>query len=185
MAFKLFIISALMAVASCEYKASSSSYVKTAPSYGHEVASHGSYGHEEASHGSYGHESYHDSHPAYKFAYSVHDPHTHDVKAQEETRDGHHVKGFYSLYEADGSKRVVHYADNGHGFEATVHKEGGHHPVSAPVHHPVAAPVHHPVAAHSPVVPHQPIAAYTPVSTPVYFSPSPAYVIEPAHKHHE
>nr|XP_018908939.1 PREDICTED: cuticle protein 7-like [Bemisia tabaci] len=127
MVFKFCILAALATVASCGY-ASSSADVKT----GHAAASYGTYG--AGSYGGYGHESYPDAHPSYKFAYSVHDPHTHDVKAQEETRDGHHVKGFYSLYEADGSKRVVHYADNGHGFEATVQKEGAHHPVSAPVH---------------------------------------------------
>ncbi|CAH0393053.1 unnamed protein product [Bemisia tabaci] len=161
MVFKFCILAALATVASCGH-ASSSAYVKAAPSHGHPLASYGSYGHGAESYGSYGHgaksygsyghgaesygsyghESYHNAHPSYKFAYNVHDPHTHDVKAQEETRDGHHVKGFYSLYEADGSKRVVHYADNGHGFEATVHKEGGHHPVSAPVHY-AQAPAYH------------------------------------------
>ncbi|CAH0385547.1 unnamed protein product [Bemisia tabaci] len=133
MVFKLCILAALATVASCGY-ASSSAYVTSSPSHGPAALSYGSYGHE----------SYPNTHPAYKFAYNVHDPHTHDVKAQEETRDGHHVKGFYSLYEADGSKRVVHYADNGHGFEATVHKEGGHHPVSAPVYFaPSPSPAYH------------------------------------------
>ncbi|CAH0394479.1 unnamed protein product [Bemisia tabaci] len=132
MVFKFCILAALATVASCGY-ASSSAYVKAAPSHGHAPAtSYGSYGHGAES---YGHESHHDAYPSYKFEYSVHDPHTHDVKAQAESRDGHYVKGFYSLYEADGSKRVVHYADNGHGFEATIHKEGGQHPISAPVNY--------------------------------------------------
>ncbi|CAH0383469.1 unnamed protein product [Bemisia tabaci] len=135
MAFKLCILAALATIAACD-SASSSAYVKTSPShgYGHAAESYGSYGHAAGSYGSYGHDSYSNAHPSYKFAYNVHDPHTHDVKSQEETRDGHNVKGFYSFYEADGSKRIVHYADNGHGFEATVQKEGGHAPISAPVH---------------------------------------------------
>ncbi|XP_072159689.1 cuticle protein 8 [Bemisia tabaci] len=140
-ACELYILAALATVASCGHATSSTS-VKTAPSPSHAPAP---YGHASESYGSYGHESYPDAHPTYKFSYSVHDPKTHDVKEQEEYRDGHHVKGFYSLYEADGSKRVVHYIDNGHGFEATVHKEGGKHPVSAPVYHsPSPAPSYHP-----------------------------------------
>nr|XP_018906500.1 PREDICTED: cuticle protein 7-like [Bemisia tabaci] len=150
MVFKFCILAALATVASCGY-ASSSAYVKTAPSHGAAVASYGSYGHGAESDGSYGHESYPDSHPNYKFEYSVHDPDTHDVKAQAESRDGHYVKGFYSLVEADGTKRVVHYADNGHGFEATVHKEPAHHPISAPAHHPISAPVLHYSSSPSPV----------------------------------
>ncbi|XP_053602731.1 cuticle protein 8-like [Plodia interpunctella] len=69
----------------------------------------------------------------YEFEYKVHDPHTHDVKQQHETRDGHSVHGVYSLHEADGSIRTVHYsADKKNGFQADVkhttkHEESKQH----------------------------------------------------------
>ncbi|XP_053602753.1 cuticle protein 8-like [Plodia interpunctella] len=60
-------------------------------------------------------------HAKYEFEYKVHDPHTHDVKQQHETRDGHSVHGVYSLHEADGSIRTVKYsADKKTGFQADV-----------------------------------------------------------------
>lgn len=66
-----------------------------------------------------------DHHPEYKFEYSVHDPHTHDIKSQEETRHGDLVKGYYKLKEADGTLREVHYtADHKNGFQAEVHRSG-------------------------------------------------------------
>ncbi|KAE8572990.1 larval cuticle protein A2B-like [Halyomorpha halys] len=72
----------------------------------------------------YGEELY-DSHPQYKFEYSVHDPHTHDIKSQKESRDGDYVKGYYKLKESDGSVRKVHYtADKHSGFNAKVTKDG-------------------------------------------------------------
>lgn len=49
------------------------------------------------------------AHPKYDFKYEVKDPHTHDQKSQHEERDGHVVKGYYSLHEPDGSERHVHY----------------------------------------------------------------------------
>ncbi|XP_013186657.1 histidine-rich glycoprotein-like [Amyelois transitella] len=69
----------------------------------------------------------------YEFEYKVHDPHTHDVKHQHESRDGHAVHGVYSLHEADGSIRTVKYsADKKTGFQADVqhstkHEHHGHH----------------------------------------------------------
>lgn len=63
----------------------------------------------------------------YAFEYEVHDPHTHDVKSQHETRKGDEVKGFYKLVEPDGSVREVHYTSDKHnGFNAVV-KHHGHH----------------------------------------------------------
>ncbi|KAE8573272.1 Cuticle Protein CPR RR-2 [Halyomorpha halys] len=81
--------------------------------YGHD------YGHKE--------EHYVDYYapPHYKFDYSVHDSHTHDIKKQEETREGDVVKGYYSLYEPDGTERIVHYtADKKNGFNAVVERKG-------------------------------------------------------------
>ncbi|KAE8572987.1 pupal cuticle protein Edg-84A [Halyomorpha halys] len=70
-------------------------------------------------------EEHYDSHPQYKFEYSVHDPHTQDIKSQEESRDGDYVKGYYKLKESDGSVREVHYtADKYSGFNAKVTKDG-------------------------------------------------------------
>ncbi|CAH1401819.1 unnamed protein product [Nezara viridula] len=65
------------------------------------------------------------AHPKYKFDYGVHDSHTHDVKKQEESRDGDVVKGFYTLHEPDGTERIVHYtADKKNGFNAVVERKG-------------------------------------------------------------
>ncbi|XP_014279725.1 adult-specific cuticular protein ACP-20 [Halyomorpha halys] len=74
-----------------------------------------------------GHEDHIDYYapPHYNFEYSVHDPHTHDVKSQHETREGDVVKGYYSLKEADGTERIVHYtADHHNGFNAVVERKG-------------------------------------------------------------
>lgn len=89
----------------------------------------------------------------YDFSYSVHDPHTGDVKDQHESRHGDTVKGQYSLIEPDGHRRTVHYtADPHNGFNAVVQREGtAHHHHAAPIaiaHH--VAPVvyaHHIQAA--------------------------------------
>ncbi|CAH1401831.1 unnamed protein product [Nezara viridula] len=97
---------------------------------------HGGHG-DEGGHADHGHHGGHHGHdidyhaPAhYKFEYDVHDPHTGDVKSQHETRDGDKVKGYYTLKEADGTLREVHYeADKHNGFNAVVKKSGhGHHP---------------------------------------------------------
>ncbi|XP_050544650.1 cuticle protein 19-like [Daktulosphaira vitifoliae] len=60
----------------------------------------------------------------YNFQYSVNDPSTYDVKSQSEYSDGKTVKGFYSLVESDGTKRVVEYTADDYGFNAQVKKEG-------------------------------------------------------------
>lgn len=69
--------------------------------------------------------------PHYAFEYEVHDPHTHDIKSQHETRKGDDVKGFYKLVEPDGSIREVHYtSDHKTGFNAEVKKHGHNkHPI--------------------------------------------------------
>ncbi|XP_015512683.1 larval cuticle protein A2B-like [Neodiprion pinetum] len=109
-----------------------------------------------------------DPNPQYSYSYDVHDSITGDVKSQEETRNGDAVQGSYSLIEADGTRRIVHYtADPHNGFNAVVEKEGtpNAHPVvakyaapaypkyapavkvAAPVAHAYAAPVAHAYAA--------------------------------------
>lgn len=63
----------------------------------------------------------------YDFKYEVHDSHTGDIKRQSETSENGHVKGQYSLIDADGYRRVVKYtADPHHGFQATVEREPTH-----------------------------------------------------------
>ncbi|XP_047020545.1 histidine-rich glycoprotein-like [Helicoverpa zea] len=75
------------------------------------------------------------SHPKYEFAYKVEDPHTGDKKSQHESRDGHVVKGVYSLHQPDGTVRIVEYhADKKTGFNANV-KFVGHAKHIVPEHH--------------------------------------------------
>ncbi|KAF6212038.1 hypothetical protein GE061_012556 [Apolygus lucorum] len=70
----------------------------------------------------------------YNFEYKVNDPHTGDEKTHHESNLGGYVKGFYSLKEADGTIREVHYtADKHNGFQAEVKKIG--HPVYQPPSH--------------------------------------------------
>ncbi|XP_025416730.1 cuticle protein 7-like [Sipha flava] len=88
----------------------------------------------------------------YNFEYSVNDPHTYDVKSQQEYSDGNgYVKGSYSLVEPDGSTRVVEYtADDYNGFNAEVKKiEGGYKaPYSAPAYKPAYAAPAYPAPAY-------------------------------------
>ena len=60
----------------------------------------------------------------YNFEYSVNDPHTGDVKHQHEEAKNGAISGFYTLNDADGYKRIVHYtADDVHGFNANVERQ--------------------------------------------------------------
>lgn len=114
-------------------------------------------------------EHYENHAPAqYDFKYSVHDPHTGDVKEQQESRHGDNVQGQYSLVEPDGHRRTVQYSADAHnGFNAVVHREGPTHHVAhaAPVAIAHAAPVAvahaAPVAiAHAAPIAHHAVAAY-------------------------
>ncbi|EDS39219.1 cuticle protein 7 [Culex quinquefasciatus] len=128
MAFKFFLLSALIAVASAGLLPVAVKHVE-----------------------------YADAPAEYQFSYSVHDDHTGDIKSQQEERHGDDVKGQYTLIDADGYRRVVDYtADEHNGFNAVVRREpltqkvvkavlpGAK--VVAPVQHYVAAPVVHKVA---------------------------------------
>ncbi|BET00719.1 Cuticular protein [Nesidiocoris tenuis] len=102
--------------------------------YGHGSGHGHSQGHGYGGHGGHnqGHHGHHQGHhvdyyaaPHYEFEYSVHDPHTGDFKSQRESRKGDVVKGYYTLKEADGTTREVHYtADKHHGFNAIVKRIG-------------------------------------------------------------
>ncbi|XP_075228162.1 cuticle protein 18.6-like [Lycorma delicatula] len=84
-----------------------------------------------------------DAHPKYDFEYEVKDEHTGDVKSQHESRDGDEVKGYYTIAQPDGKKRIVVYtADHKTGFNANVQYEGGnyaHEYISEPKYE--AAPI--------------------------------------------
>lgn len=73
------------------------------------------------------------AYPKYKYTYGVDDPYTGDHKSQAEVRDGDVVKGYYTVDEPDGTKRIVHYtADDHNGFNAVVEKVGqAVHPVKS------------------------------------------------------
>uniref|UniRef100_A0A0K8VMN5 Adult-specific cuticular protein ACP-20 n=1 Tax=Bactrocera latifrons TaxID=174628 RepID=A0A0K8VMN5_BACLA len=88
----------------------------------------GHYGYGSHDHHYEHHEPHH--YPKYTFEYGVKDAHTGDHKSQWEHRDGDHVKGGYTLEEADGTTRVVEYtADDHNGFNAVVKKIGhAYHP---------------------------------------------------------
>ncbi|XP_026740100.1 histidine-rich glycoprotein-like [Trichoplusia ni] len=92
--------------------------------------------HQHHGHGTVKHVEYY-GHPKYEFAYQVSDPHTHDIKSQHETRDGHLVHGEYSLHQPDGRVRTVKYhADHKTGFNADVHYSGhAQHIVPEHSHH--------------------------------------------------
>ncbi|XP_041976462.1 cuticle protein LPCP-23-like [Aricia agestis] len=76
------------------------------------------------------------SHPHYKFGYSVADPLTGDNKSQHEVRNGDAVKGEYSLVQPDGSVRKVTYAADDHtGFHAVVQNSGPNHHIYSRHHH--------------------------------------------------
>lgn len=84
----------------------------------------------------------------YDFNYEVNEPSTGDVKKQQESAKNGAISGFYSLNDADGFKRTVHYtADDVNGFQADVQREPL---VKAPapiiIKKIIAAPAHNPWA---------------------------------------
>ncbi|XP_055645154.1 adult-specific cuticular protein ACP-20-like [Toxorhynchites rutilus septentrionalis] len=83
--------------------------------------------HWDGGYGGHEHKDHH-TYPKYKFEYGVKDHKTGDNKQQWEHRDGDVVKGQYSLYEPDGTKRIVEYtADKHNGFQAHVKRVGHAH----------------------------------------------------------
>lgn len=108
----------LAAVAVAAVAAHPGGHAESYANFNQKASEHG--GHHDYHH----HEEKHAPIP-YKFEYGVKDPHTGDHKSAWEHSDGHHVKGSYSLDEADGTKRIVEYhADPHGGFNAEVKKVG-------------------------------------------------------------
>ncbi|KAF4517684.1 hypothetical protein B566_EDAN016714 [Ephemera danica] len=71
------------------------------------------------------HDFDHYAYPKYDYQYGVNDHHTGDHKEASESRDGDTVRGHYTIQEADGSSRSVHYtADKHSGFVAHVTRNG-------------------------------------------------------------
>ncbi|XP_056629884.1 cuticle protein 7-like [Diorhabda sublineata] len=104
----------------------------------------------------------------YQFNYAIEDPHTGDIKNQQETREGDVVKGSYSLVEADGSKRIVEYTADAHsGFNAAVHWQP-------------AAYQAKPVAAYA--QPTYKVAAPAAYARPTYKVAAPAAYAQPTYK---
>lgn len=92
------------------------------------------------------------------FLILVHDEHTGDIKSQKETAHDGHVEGHYSLIDADGHKRIVHYTANDHdGFNAKVEREYLGHQYEAPKQVKYVAPALHKIVApvHKVVYDHQ------------------------------
>ena len=99
----------------------------------------------------------------YDFEYAVHDDHTGDIKEHHESAKDGAISGFYSLIDADGYKRIVHYtADDHHGFNAQVQRE----PVQG-----------HVVKAAQPV---QKYIAQPAIAVQKYVAPAPQYYAAPA-----
>ena len=114
------------------------SYVKTSDHANGFGSSYGGYS------GDLGHHQEHHHIPEYKFEYGVKDPHTHDHHSQWEHRHGDSVKGEYTLDEADGTKRVVSYYDDGKsGFHAEVKRIGHAHHDAPKKHHESHQESHH------------------------------------------
>nr|AWK28336.1 cuticular protein [Nilaparvata lugens] len=115
----------------------------------------------------------------YSFEYAVKDEHTGDIKSQHEVREGDSVKGYYTLVQPDGKKRIVEYtADKKSGFNAIVHYEGEGKYYSAPKYSA-------PVATY--VVPEVKYEAPAPVykyEAPTYKYEAPTYKYEaPTYKY--
>ncbi len=129
-------------------------------------------------------EHYENHAPAqYDFKYSVNDPHTGDIKEQQESRHGDNVQGQYSLVEPDGHRRTVQYTADAHnGFNAVVSREGPTHHVATPVAIAHSAPIAHHTVAHAPIAYAQPIHHAAPIAyaQPIHHAAPIAYA-QPIH----
>jgi Insect cuticle protein len=141
----------------------------------------------------------------YDFEYAVKDEHTGDIKEQHESAKDGAITGYYTLIDADGYRRIVHYtADDHNGFVADVKREPleGHKYVkevapvvvkkivaapvvhkyvaAAPQYYSAPAPVHH-YSAPAPVQHQQYYSAPAPVKVEKYVhTPIVAKVAAPA-----
>lgn len=113
----------------------------------------------------------------YDFSYSVHDPHTGDVKSQSESRKGDVLHGSYSLIDADGYKRTVDYTSDAHnGFNAVVKREPLGHAIAPAPKYIAPAPILHaaPLIHSAPILHAAPAKILSPAITHVSVH-APAY----------
>jgi Insect cuticle protein len=112
----------------------------------------------------------------YDFEYAVKDEHTGDIKEQHESAKDGAISGYYTLVDADGYRRIVHYtADDHHGFNAEVRREPieGYKAVKT-----VQQPIVKKIVA-------QPIVHKYVEAAPQYYSaPVPKYYEAPAHQYY-
>jgi hypothetical protein len=106
----------------------------------------------------------------YDFEYAVHDDHTGDVKEQHESAKDGVISGYYTLIDADGYKRIVHYtADDHNGFNAEVRRE--------------------PVEGHKVIKTVQPVLVKKVIAQPAiavqkYIAQAPQYYSAPVEQHY-
>lgn len=92
------------------------------------------------------------AYPKYNFGYEISEPHTGDFKSQQETRDGDKVEGFYTLLDADGYIRTVHYTSSKEtGFLAQVTRTPSH--VQQPQYQQQPLRPHNTIAPNYPIQP--------------------------------
>jgi hypothetical protein len=143
-----------------------------------------------------------DSYGNYKFGYD--ESHAQGRSGRHEERNGHVVRGSYSLADADGRDRTVHYVADASGFRATIHTnepgvDASRDPAAVLINKEgyAAAPEPEQVAVAAAPVAYRPAApvAYGPApaaphpAAPVYATksyaepaPAPAYESAPVHE---
>ncbi|XP_075149079.1 cuticular protein 30B [Haematobia irritans] len=116
---------------------------------------------------------------AYEFHYSVHDPHTGDIKSQKEVRKDDKVEGSYELIDSDGHRRVVTYkADDHNGFEAVVVREPTDIKIPLPEAHAKI------LTAHKILAPAPALLHIKPAPAPlVHYAAKPAVLVKPVAVH--
>jgi hypothetical protein len=123
----------------------------------------------------------HEAPANYDFEYSIQDDHSGDVKQQHESAKDGVISGFYSLIDADGYKRVVHYtADDVHGFQAEVQREPLNHVVKTVQPAVVKKIIAQPAIAVQKYVAAAPQYYSAPVEQKYYSAPAPQYYSAPA-----
>jgi hypothetical protein len=125
----------------------------------------------------------HEAPATYDFEYSVHDDHTGDIKEQHESAKDGVISGFYTLIDADGYKRIVHYtADDHHGFNAEVRREPveGHKVVKTVQPVVVKKIIAQPAIAVQKYVSEAPQYYSAPAEQKYYSAPAPQYYSAPA-----
>ncbi|XP_071541350.1 uncharacterized protein [Panulirus ornatus] len=90
--------------------------------------------------------------PKYSFNWAIKDDFSNSDFGHEETRDGDHTRGSYSVLLPDGRLQTVrYYVDGDSGYVAEVSYKGqARYPVPKPAYKPVYKPAYNPVPAYNP-----------------------------------